>query len=104
MAPRIDDPLAQTRTKGFARVIKLLAATDAHGAFYEACELDDLTELLGDRPGSLADGRRAVAQAATSGDLDEAYLRYLWKRVARENELARPAMGVLADRHWPSLR
>jgi hypothetical protein len=34
---------------------------------------------------------------------EEAYLRTLWRRVARETELARTSMGVLADRHWPDL-
>jgi hypothetical protein len=34
---------------------------------------------------------------------DEAYLGALWRRVARETELARSSMGALADRHWPEL-
>jgi hypothetical protein len=34
---------------------------------------------------------------------DAEYLRYLGRRIARETELARPAMGALADRHWPEL-
>ena len=33
---------------------------------------------------------------------EEDYLRLLWRRVARETELARPSMGALADRHWPA--
>ena len=47
----------------------------------------------------LADAVRAgtVSPTATTS-------RYLWRRVARENELLRPASGVLADRHWPPLR
>ena len=28
----------------------------------------------------------------------------MWRRVARETELARPSMGALAERHWPPLR
>jgi hypothetical protein len=68
-------------------------------------ELNDLEQLLGDRPPSVAAGREAAATAARAGAVsDEGYLGYLWRRVQRETELARPAMGVLADRHWPELR
>ena len=69
------------------------------------CELSDLEALLGGRPASVAVGRKAAAAAVAAGTLsDEDYLRTLWRRVARETELARPSMGALADRHWPELR
>jgi hypothetical protein len=78
---------------------------DVYGAFYDVCELDDLGELLGERPDSIPAGRAAAAAAVTAGVVaDERYLRTLWRRNARETELARPAMGALADRHWPDLR
>ena len=52
----------------------------------------------------MASGRAAAADAVAAGTVgDEAYLAVLWRRVARETELARPAMGALADRHWPDL-
>jgi aminoglycoside phosphotransferase (APT) family kinase protein len=105
VVPRIDDPLAKARSKGLARMIKYLAAIDAHGAFYERGELDDLEELLGVRPESVDAGRRAVATAVRDHRIDERrYLGSLWRRVARDTELARPAMGALADRQWPPLR
>jgi hypothetical protein len=53
----------------------------------------------------VADGRVAAAAAVAAGAVsDRDYLRALGRRVARETELARPAMGALADRHWPELR
>lgn len=104
VVPTITDPLAKTRSKGLARIIKYLAQVDAHGSFFEACELDDLEGLLGQRPRSIGDGRALVAAEVRAERLgDEEYLRYLWRRVARETALARPAMGALADRHWPPL-
>jgi hypothetical protein len=104
IVPRISDPLASTRSKGLARAIKYLAQVDAHGTFYETCELEDLEELLGHAPGNLADGRAQLAAEVRLQRVgEEDYLGYLWRRVARETELARPAMGVLADRHWPPL-
>ena len=92
------------RAKGVARIVKYLEQVNRYGAYYDTCELDDLATLLGDRPASIASGRAAAADAAREKKLtDEAYLGYLWRRVARETELARPAMGALADRHWPEL-
>jgi aminoglycoside phosphotransferase (APT) family kinase protein len=104
VVPRITNPLALQRSKGLARIIKYLAAISEHGAFYDECELDDAAELLGGRPLSLAAGRAAVADEALSGGLtDLDYLRYLWRRVSRDNELLRASSGALADRHWPPL-
>lgn len=105
VVPGITDPLARQRAKGLARVLKYLAAINRDGAFYDARELDDLAALLGARPVSVAAGRGALADAARAGRLtSEEYLGCLWRRAARDNELLRPASGVLADRHWPPLR
>ena len=104
VVPRIADPLAKARSKGLARLIKYLAQVDAYGPFFEACELDDLEKQLGQRPTEITEGRARIAAEVRSGRLtDGAYLGYLWRRVTRETELARPAMGVLAERHWPAL-
>jgi Phosphotransferase enzyme family len=105
IVPRTTDPLAAAREKGIARIIKYLAQADTYGAYYEECELGDLETLLGRRPDSVTSGRADAAEAvATGGASDEDYVLTLWRRVARETELARPSMGVLADRHWPPLR
>lgn len=105
VVPRIDDPLAKQRTKGFARIVKYLQQVDAHGASHDAAELADLTAMLGSAPASLRAGRLAAADAVRSRAVtDEDYLRYVWRRATRDTELMRPAMGALADRHWPALR
>ena len=105
IVPRTTDPLAQARGKGVARIIKYLARVDSYGTSYEECELADLEKLLGRRPASVASGRAEAANAVAAGDAsEEDYVLTLWRRVARETELARPSMGVLADRHWPPLR
>jgi hypothetical protein len=105
IVPRTSDPLAQAREKGVARIVKYLARVDAYGAFYERCELHDLEVSLGRRFDSVRAGREAAAGAVVSGVFtDEDYLSLLGRRVARETELARPSLGVLADRHWPDLR
>ena len=105
IVPRTADPLATARGKGVARIVKYLARVDTYGPYYEECELRDLAELLGRRPDSVACGRADAAAAVAAGNVsEEDYILTLWRRIARETELARPAMGVLADRHWPPLR
>jgi aminoglycoside phosphotransferase (APT) family kinase protein len=105
IVPRTTDPLAQARGKGIARIMKYLARVDTYGPYYEECEVQDLEKLLGRRPGSVVNGRADAAAAVVAGDVsDEDYIFTLWRRIARETELARPSMGVLADRHWPPLR
>jgi aminoglycoside phosphotransferase (APT) family kinase protein len=105
IVPRTTDPLAQARGKGIARIIKYLARVDTYGPYYEECELQDLEKLLGRGPDSVVSGRADAAAAVVAGDVsDEDYILTLWRRIARETELARPSMGVLADRHWPTLR
>ncbi len=104
IVPRVSDPLAAARSKGIARLIKYLGQVDRYGGSYEVSELDDDEALLGRRPSSVMTGRAAVADGVTAGTVsEEDYLRTLWRRVARETELARTSMGVLADRHWPDL-
>ncbi len=104
IVPRTSDPLAAARGKGIARLIKYLGEADRYGDAYRALELDDLAGVLGSRPASVAEGRAEAAAAVAAGRVsDEAYFGLLWRRVARDTELARPAMGVLADRHWPAL-
>jgi hypothetical protein len=104
IVPRVEDPLAAARSKGVARLIKYLGQVDRYGSSYEVSELDDYESLLGRRPTSVMTGRAAVAEGVTAGTVsEEDYLQTLWRRVARETELARPSMGALVDRHWPDL-
>ena len=105
IVPRVSDPLALQRTKGVARILKYVAEMQRNGQFFEERELDDITEALGERPSSIGAGRHAMDAAVRDGALaHDVYLRYLWKRSAREDELLRPASGIMADRHWPPLR
>ncbi|MEY2570349.1 MAG: hypothetical protein QOE63_699 [Acidimicrobiaceae bacterium] len=105
VVPRITDPLALQRSKGFARIIKYLRDIDERGDVFAEQELADIETLLGHPLAALADGRAAVADAVRRGELaDIDYLRYLWHRTWRDNELMRSASGALADRHWPELR
>jgi len=105
IVPAIVDPLAQARAKGIARVVKYLQDVDRRGSQFAADELADIAAILDGSPGTLAEARRALTDAARTRRIDDrAYLQLLWRRVARDNELLRAASGALADRHWPPLR
>jgi len=104
IVPRIDDPFAATRAKGVARLLKYLAGVSRQGGGFERQELDELADALGARPASVVAGRAEIDRAFEEGRLEPAaYLGLLAKRIFRQNELLRPASGVLADRHWPAL-
>ncbi len=104
ITPRITDGFASQRIKGLARVIKYLASAQRLGAVYAADELAELEVLLGDRPASVEEGRRAVARANAAGRVDTAdALRVLYAGIQRDNELLRDASGALADRHYHRL-
>jgi aminoglycoside phosphotransferase (APT) family kinase protein len=104
VVPRIDDALASQWTKGVARVVKYLAELDLNGRSFADAELDDIAELLGSRPSSLRSGRSALTTAAAAGNVDdEAYVRFMWRQVQRDDHLLRGASGALRERTWPPL-
>jgi hypothetical protein len=104
ITPRIDDPLAMQWTKGVARLVTYLRDLDGSGRQYAELELADLAALLGDSPGSVPAGRDAAARATAKGEVsDEAYVRYLWNTVLRDDHVMRNASGALHRRSWPPL-
>ena len=103
--PRSSDPFVVLRGKGVARVLKFLREVDRLGPLADQQELEDLTALLGSRPRSVEEGRLLLAEAVGEPGrlVDADVLRTFGRRVARETELLRPAMGVLAERHFDPL-
>jgi hypothetical protein len=74
------------------------------GAAFEAMELEELSSVLGKRPGSVDDGRQMLTQKIIDRSIDEeTVINLLYARVTRENEIMRAAMGALADRHYSPL-
>lgn len=101
---RTDDRGTSALAKGAARNVKYLKELDRNGRRYAARELDDIGRLLGSRPGSLAEGRPALAAAARAGDVAvEDYFAYHWRRMVHDDHLLRTASGALFERSWPSV-
>lgn len=105
IVPRSTDPFVVQRSKGLARLLKYLQQADRLAAVVEAAELADLDQALAGRPASVAEGRVALAEAIRegTGPAQDALLALFGRRVARETAVLRPAMGVLADRHFDPL-
>jgi aminoglycoside phosphotransferase (APT) family kinase protein len=104
ITPRIGDPLAAQWTKGVARILRYLEATDAAGRTCAASELDEIAAALGGRPDSVAAGRAALAEASRNGSIaDDDYIRHIWNQVMRDDFLMKSASGALHERTWPPL-
>jgi hypothetical protein len=104
VVPRSTDPFVVQRSKGMARVLKYLQQVDRYGEAAGADELADLRALLGEDVASIADGRASLVKRLAAGEVSDAdALRYFGRRTLRNTELLRPAMGVLADRHFDPL-
>lgn len=104
MVPRIEDRQASNLAKGMARQIKYLKAVDRDGALFERQELAEIAGLLGRSPDGLDAGRADLAEAARAHRVSlEAYFRYHWNRMVRDDHLMREASGRLFDRSWPAL-
>jgi hypothetical protein len=104
IVPRSTDPFAVLRAKGLARIIKHLRQVDRYRGVAAASELADLQEMLGAEVTTADEGRRLLAHRVRHGQADEREVfRYFSRRVARQSQLLRPAMGSLADRHFEPL-
>ena len=104
IVPLSTDPLVVGRAKGLARILKHLQQVHRYGALVAAAELADLREILGTDVTTADEGRQELARRLSSGQADErAAFRYFSRRVARHSQLLRPAMGVLAARHFDPL-
>jgi aminoglycoside phosphotransferase (APT) family kinase protein len=105
IVPRSSDPFVVLRSKGLARILKYLQQADRLAPAADAAELADLSAVLPEPPASVATGRRRLAELLRTDDRPDetTLLRLFGRRVARETQLFRPAMGVLADRHFDPL-
>jgi len=105
IVPRIEDPLASQWTKGVARALKYLREIDLSGNDFDATDLDEIAELLGARPASVASGRAELVEAVRAQRVShDSYVQYLWRQAKRDDYLMRDASGALRTRTWPPLR
>jgi hypothetical protein len=72
-----------------------------YGEAIDRAELDDLETLLGSRPASPDEGRKALASAIEARSLqDDAVIRVLARKAYRDEWLYAPAVALYPDRNW----
>jgi aminoglycoside phosphotransferase (APT) family kinase protein len=105
IVPRIGDRGASSVVKGVARHLKYLKELHRNGALFIREELDDINALTGPSYPALSVARPALAEAAREGRVSiEAYVRYHFRRMVRDDWLMRTASGAMYERAWPILR
>ncbi|MFD5810253.1 phosphotransferase family protein [Rhodococcus aetherivorans] len=104
IVPRSEDPFVIQRSKGLARILKHLREAESVSAPVEQRDLDDLEAVLDYRPSAVAAGTAELVRRCLEGTVPvETAVATLLRQVAGETQALRPAMGVLADRHFDPL-
>ncbi|MEE2057207.1 phosphotransferase family protein [Rhodococcus artemisiae] len=105
IVPRSEDPFVIQRSKGLARILKYLREAASVSAPIEQRNLDDLEAVLEYRPSSVSVGTIKLVKRYLVGTVPlETAVGVLLRQVAGETQALRPAMGVLADRHFDSIK
>jgi aminoglycoside phosphotransferase (APT) family kinase protein len=84
IAPAVQHPEARRRIDASTFYLSHLAAMDRHGATLAHAELEDLSAILGRRPPSVDEGRRALEQLAGEGGARPDLLDFFWRDGARQ--------------------
>lgn len=105
IVPRSEDPFVIQRSKGLARILKYLREAASVSAPIEQRNLDDLEAVLEYRPSSVSAGTTKLVNRCLAGTVQlETAVGVLLRQVAGETQALRPAMGVLADRHFDVIK
>lgn len=98
--PHIEDPYLRARMGFSVRLAEHLRRIDRYGGVYDGQELDDLGEILGRRPASTLEGRRALDRFIREhGEQhEEALVRHFHRRALRQESLMRGALGMAEGR------
>jgi hypothetical protein len=104
IVPRSEDPFVIQRSKGLARILKYLREAASVSAPLEQRNLDDLEAVLEYRPSSVSAGTTKLVKRCLAGTVQvETAVGVLLRQVSGETQALRPAMGVLADRHFDAI-
>jgi aminoglycoside phosphotransferase (APT) family kinase protein len=98
--PAQRDPFLNARLELALRLALHLRHAERLGPAFASAELDDLGELLGRRPASPLEGRRALDRGVREWGArrEEALVRYFHRHALREEALMRGALGLAEGR------
>ncbi|WP_336881005.1 phosphotransferase family protein [Rhodococcus globerulus] len=104
IVPRSEDPFVIQRSKGLARILKVLQQFEHHNGNLEELDLAELNEILGTTYTSSHEASSELCRRVRAGQLSEiTVVSALARSVGRRAEMLRSASGVLADRHFDPL-
>jgi aminoglycoside phosphotransferase (APT) family kinase protein len=100
VVPGLSDEFASRRAKGIARLLKYLRELERLGPSARQAERAELSRLLRRDVSDLRAGRSALCAAIGADSIDEHdAIAFCLAQTGRTTQMARPAMGALADRH-----
>lgn len=102
LLPELQTPAARSRVMGMSLLLTHLQAAAVRAARFEQADLDDLAQLLGNRPADLPEGQRALGELVDASSPDDigALLAYFSAHADREVALW-PVLAGLAARPLP---
>jgi len=99
--PKLDDAFARSRSLDVQTLVRCIDRRRRYGALLDAEAIDDLGQLLGQRPATLAEGRSSFCAAIGSGKLeDDAVIQTLARQTYRDEWLYSPAVEYYPNRRW----
>ena len=105
IGPQCADPVASSKTKSVARILKFLKSWNALEKAHEAQERDELAALLGRQPEDIDAGRAKLARSIVDGSIDPLKaLSYVRCQSSRDTAVGSTALGVLAHRSFPPIK
>lgn len=99
LAPELEDPYLAHRARQLATLARCLDRSSSLGAAFEVEEQDDIAQILGRRPGSLAKAEAELCDhiRARAAGTEQELIAYLGRRCERKAALWAPALGPLYD-------
>jgi aminoglycoside phosphotransferase (APT) family kinase protein len=108
VATAIEDGFAAQRAKDVNVLVECMDRRRRYGSAIDAIECEELGELLGKRPASLAEGNAQLCGAIVDRDgpvhlEDSDLIRYLSRKAYRDEWLYQPAADIYPERFWATL-
>ncbi|TFG91760.1 MAG: hypothetical protein E4H11_10325, partial [Myxococcales bacterium] len=99
LTPELEDPYLAHRARQLATLARCLDRSSTLGAAFEVEEQDDIAQLLGRRPGTLAKAEAELCDhiRARAAGTEQELIAYLGRRCERKAALWAPALGPLYD-------
>jgi len=104
VVPNVSGSMPTRKAKGLVRLVKYLERLSSIGPALRAQEVAELNVLTGSKHDDVEAARVDLCRRIDDGVVDDReVLHYCLRQMQRLTDLARPAMGSLAERHYSPL-